>query len=285
MREVSALQRRVNHLFSELMRWQQCVCAHEAHVDQLALITLKIVSTLFDNYLGETIGKELSLINASTRENIGEDLLESFKLIEEDLEGNLRGFSALMEWIMEEGEIRKDTAFLLKRVPEQSQHALDSVNQLARTLTVYLDLAEAFSLEATKAPVLLFLLGLSSVYADLKESSIKDAQRTIALWVKARMRNKDIFRLLKKSFAVPSLLSADNVAIEISKELLLVLICYKSANEGAITSKEAGQLDRMLISVGMLGLKPLLDAGLLTLESDQELCVLPSDNGKILRLV
>lgn len=281
---MTAIDNNLNQLFLALNQWSKskhAVVIDNSSCDQLAQICLKIICILVNNnQLGKTISRHLSLMFDIPKElNYRNELINSFKNIEENLEDNLRGFSNLLDFVLQEDQVQRMPAVILDQIDNLSAVLSGRFNQLAKQLEVYLDLEEAFLLKTPKAAVVLFVLALADIYIELTQLHKLHCYAIIARWLKQRVRDTHLYLLYKNSLRM-----IIKKPMELGKDLLIIMLCLRIAHGDKILATEAAWLDRLLISAGMLGLQPLLDAGFLAVENSAGRGILLTDKSKLIQV-
>lgn len=260
---MTCAQSKLSEHFAELAVWRKVQRKEALSCDSLAIICLKITSILVNDDVCRTIARSLSLIFDSKVASCAEsELRESFAVAEKSLEENLRGFSGLLDWVLEEGEIRRDAAVLLELVPDIDDNLKKHFHDLATCLDAYLDLKDVFDISAQNALAVFFLVTLEEIF---NEES-RCGSDVVNEWLVLRVGDEKLAALYNnKSWR-------DRLPIEGSghhvKELLVLTLCYKAAKSIAVTSAEMFWLDNALSGVGMLGLQPFVESGFLACEED-----------------
>lgn len=285
----STAAQNLNQLFVDLYSWRKAhdTLSENCSCDQLALICLKIISLLVDDQqLGKTIAKHLSLIFDAKKDHDAEfEIRGSLIAIDEGLEANLRGFSGLLNWVLQEDVIRRDGRAILSNVPDVDPPIIAHFNQLLLAIEAYFELDDAFSLKAPKVAVAMFLTTLSEIYGELIYDERNGKAEVIIRWLTERVKNDSLKRLFEISLQKTDWRSVTLNSIDDAKELLISFICFRVARCEVIKSDEVHELDRALHSVGMLGLEPLLDSGFLALEgSNPHEDTIENNTAKILRV-
>jgi hypothetical protein len=285
----SVAQDNINELFLKLYQWRNIKswANKKKSLDQLAIISLEIASILLDSPpILKSIATQLSIIyDCKKIPPIHAELLDSLQVIESKLEANLRGFSFLLDAVLEEEIIQRDPVYLLKKVPGVDDLIVDCFNQLSLLIEAYLDLNEVFVLNDPKLATVIFLLSLSAIYEALIRPKKCLSQMVINDWLATHVKNKHIQYLYDSSLKIISLPNIGGLVLNQERDLLIIFLCFKVARCQPIRMTEAKKLDKALESVGMLGLKPLLESGFLVLEKlygNEHL--IESNHAKILRV-
>jgi hypothetical protein len=264
-------QERLNRLFFELYQLPKFDHARSimGFCDQLALHCLKITGILIGSQsLGIAIAKDLSLILETEKEPSAEDEIRgSIMAVEEGLEANLRGFSGLLNWILQEDMIRRDPMINLRNVPNLDRSIVDLFRQLALAIEAYIELDNAFTLKTPQVAVIIFLTTLSDTYSAFLDDAEK-GPLAISEWLTGRVKSDNLKDLFEASLKRRDLPICSLMYIGQPKELLILDICFRVTQPKLVRSDEAALLDKALSSLGMPGLKPLLDSGFLILEND-----------------
>lgn len=251
-------------LFSQLNGWKGRVKdARDLETcDSLALICLYILSNLLNsNKEPRIIARNLSLLLTDLPpEDVVEELSLSMAMADNALEKNLRGFSGLLKLVLSEHHVSRNPVALLSAIKGVDRGIIHSFEQLSLMLEAYFDLSEAFSIstDTPKTITIMFLKTLATIY-DVVYWPEKVGATIIFKWLKERVKNDEVANLYGSWHAFKDFKDC-------SLELLVLVICSKSAKSEAITAKELPMLDRSLILAGMLGIRPLVDSGFLSLE-------------------
>ena len=255
------------HYFAKLREFRK-VENELSYQDSLAIMCLKIaVFLLEDKELGRAIAKELSLIlDAKERRTTEEELFLVMQNIDHDLDENLRGFSGLMELILEDTRIRRDPHAVLSAVNDLEPHLLASFCRLTRALDALLELEEAFVADFSKAATVIFLLSLKDVMSNLFGHEQKNADLSIVLWLQGRIKNDALARLYEQATTHFCDFIAKVDRSIFTRDLVVVWLCLWSADQYVLNKEEATFIDQILCSMSMLGIKPLAQAGFLVLE-------------------
>ncbi|OPZ23540.1 MAG: hypothetical protein BWZ03_00476 [bacterium ADurb.BinA186] len=94
------------------------------------------------------------------------------------MEEDLRGFSSLLDIVLEENTIRLNTCELLDSLPPNLQVLASHYSNVVRQIDALMDLEMAFDIGRPKALSLLFLLNLKEIFS-LKFGWPKSKARTI----------------------------------------------------------------------------------------------------------
>jgi hypothetical protein len=268
-------QENLQELFDELsvLRSKVLLSPDLQAVDNFAASSLKIVRLLLNNHaLFAMLARHLSIIiDVKALPDEEMELLGSLKSIEQGLESQLRGFSSMFAWVLEDMSVRQDPEAALLQVSNLDPVLADHFLLMSRTLLAYLDLEEIFSTDCDISAVNLFLLGLQGVMGELF-GDVYLAESLINLWLTERVKNKNIKSLFEASFESPHHLA------DFSKERIMVALSMKVAHGGIVKSSERAMLDQALRSNGMLGVAPLVEGGFLVLDE-------PPANSAVIRLV
>lgn len=270
-------------LFAELDEWRKRGSLTDDYpCDQLAIICLKILGRVLDDgELLRSIGKYLSLIFEVDGTSAEEELVDSFSLIEDDLEESLRGFSSLLSFVLEENTISRNPAVVLGKVNDVDETIIDRFNELSQAIDAYLDLNDAFGMHAPRVFVVIFLRTLEKIYDGLLGPRCTLGRLAVTQWLHEHVKDDKIFELYI-SFSESIDFSKDFTK-EANRDALILMLCIKVANGESLRSDETEIYEKALKASGLLGLKPLLEAGFLRL-ADQEPYEIKND-AKILRVI
>jgi len=265
-----ATQTDVDQLFSELDRLRQQWEGDVSHCDGFVRTCLAIIRILVnDDRITKVIGKELSLIVSAHH---GRDPLVRILGIrtdfENELEENLRGFSNLYNWVLEENEIRIDPVTLLSRVPGITPPLIHCFDRLTSELLAFFDLEDAFELNASKVANILFLQAISEVFDEVMGTDRGPGERLIMRWLKERVKNEPIERLFHAAVKRPQLAALYDLGFDGTRDLWILLICHLMAEGVFITKAEQPLMDMALKNLGMLGIRPFLESGALSLKDE-----------------
>jgi hypothetical protein len=266
----SVAQEELNKLFLKLNEWRQIHDSHDIYsFETFAHLSLHIAHALVDDRrLAVQIGKYLHLLTTKKNESLQDELGRSFIILEHGLEASLRGFSNLLNWVLEENVLGRDPSSILKAVPNLDKKIADRFLQLSDALSAYFDLDEAFLLKTPKTLVLLFLHSLTGLYDDYIKDNPQGGKLLIKRWLKERVPDQTIKSLYESAQRRHKLSWVVNPAGPFAKELLLFMVCLKIAQKTPVTKNEANTIDETLNKFGMLGLCPLLDSGFLSMEQE-----------------
>lgn len=247
-------------LFSQLNEWRDRSKKDPKSCDSLAIISLQIVASLLNsNKEAQIIAKNLSLVlDDFQEEDVAEQLSLSMALADGALEENLRGFSSLLKLVLSEHRVSRNPEVKLLEIEGIDQGIIDSFDQLSLMLEAYFDLSEAFSIKTPKATTIMLLRTLATIYDVFHWPEVVGASIVFG-WLKDRVKNDEIAKLYLSWQTMKDFR-------ECSLELLVLAICSKSARGEAVSAEEMPMLDRSLSLAGMLGLRPLVDSGFLSLE-------------------
>lgn len=268
----SVLQEEINRLFMRLYQWRS---EHSDRRDMMShddfiRTSLGIVSMLVDDErLEHAISRDLSIVMDPPSElSLPVNLVESFVAVENELEESLRGFSSLLNWVLEENIIRREPLDSLMKVPGIDDNIANHFSQLCSSLIAYFDLEDAFNFTARKTPTVLFLLALTELYDELFCHRDISGQLVIAQWLKWRAKNEGLKRLYENAMKYHDIKCLLDDGVDKTCELLLIMICLRVARGESITKTEAPVLDEALNKFSMLGLSPLVDSGFLSVEDE-----------------
>lgn len=229
-------------------------------LDSAATLVLKITRTLINEpSLMTDIAEELALI-LTTSDGVDQELelLQSIESIEQGLENQLRGFSSLMLWVLDDVSIRKDPQVMLAQVDGLADNLRAHFTSLCSMLLAYLELSEAFAVEVDKVASTLFLLGFTNILQEIQQKT--SPEPLIICWLKERVKNQALASMYQDSLKDPYHLA------DFRKGHIMVALCVRVAQGGVVAPQEMAVLDNALKSVGMLGLAPLVEGGFLILE-------------------
>jgi hypothetical protein len=274
--------------FGELYEWrEQNLREKEASSeDRLAIIVLKITTWLLSDLgLGKIIAKELSLIvDLPERPDASEELMQAMDDMEDnDLESHLKGISSFMTWILEDTKIRCDGLIALKTIPNLSPELSFRFERLIMALDAYLELEEAFEISTPKAAAVMFLVGFLDIFAYLLDLEQEDAHLGIKDWIKARIKKDAISNLYTQAMVQIDQPWPNKDGGILAKDLVVVLLCFRTTDWRAVKLEELTLIDNALLSIGTFGIKPLLEAGFLSLDESARSHELIKKSPKILR--
>ncbi len=266
----SVAQEELNKLFFKLNDWRKIHRSHDIYsFETFVHLSLHIAHALVDDRrLAVQIGKYLHLLTTKKNESLQDELGRSFIILEHGLEASLRGFSNLLNWVLEESVLGRDPSQILEAVPRLDKKIAHRFLELSSALSAYFDLDEAFLLNTPKTLVLLFLHALTGLYDDFVKGLSGEGKLLIKRWLKERVPDQSIKSLYESAQRRHKLSWVVNPQGPFAKELLLFMVCLKIAQKTPVTKNEANTIDEALSKFGMLGLCPLLDSGFLSMEPD-----------------
>lgn len=253
----------VKALFLELNEWKNRLAqkANPMACDSLALISLRITRVLLNNgQEAKIIAKHLSLVlDAYQEEDVGAVLASNILMAEKALAEDLRGFSELLQLVLSEHHLSRNSDMMLKEVQGIDRGIINCFDQFRLMLKAYFDLSMALAIEMPKATTMMFLLTISTIYNQVFGPKKNLGFFIIFRWLKERVRNDEISKLYQG-------LKKKNFCRSCPLELLVLAICHKSAKGEAFKVDEVLMFDQALNSAGMVGIGPLLDSGILVLK-------------------
>lgn len=266
----SVVQKELNQLFFKLNEWRKVHQSHDIYsFETFAHLSLSIAHVLVDDRrLAVQIGKYLHLLTTKKNESLQDELARSFIILENGLEASLRGFSNLLNWVLEENVLSCDPSLILDAVPSLDKKVAHRFLELSYALSAYFDLDEAFLLKTPRTLVLLFLHALTDIYDDYINDYKGGGKLLIRRWLKARVPDQTIKSLYESAQKRHKFSWVLNPEGPFAKELLLFMVCLKIAKKTPVTKNEANTIDKTLNKFGMLGLWPLLDSGFLSMEQE-----------------
>lgn len=248
---MSSMQEELNELFADLVRVRS-EATRVVDCDEVARLVLKILSCLLDDRDMSSVAKHLSLFVERTENAAPEiELAQSLSFIDQDLDEDLRGFSNLMELILQEGSVRRDVHYFLHRVPNIDPELRNEFTKLTSAITAYFELDEAFILDRSESLTVIFLMGVNNILGQ---------DDLLGEWIIERVKTTNLCELY---FFVRTADIWPTPACSYAKEIAIILLCYKIARDRSISALEANSLDHSLKAVGMMGVTPLTDAGFL----------------------
>lgn len=265
---MTSMDQNLEQYFRELFAQRDGEVISVPSTDHLAIISLKIATWLLDGHgLAKNIAKELLLImDVQERPDAEEELLNAIQEIEDDIEANLRGFCGFMEWIFQEVEIRRDPLAALDRVPNLDPRLKTLFVRMARALDAYLELEEAFLLSAPKASAVIFLVAFGDIYSHLMGVQKNRSHQVVQDWVRERIKKDAMGRLYEDSIDLIETSLPNEDSCLLTKDLIVVLLSFWAADWHKVRTDEIALVDKSLSAIGMLGIKPLLEAGFLKLD-------------------
>lgn len=260
----------LKHLFDELHRCrdENVNVTDPVLCDQLALLCLKITAALLEDHeLARDIAKELSLI-VDIKEPIksGHELFDAITHTEQSLESHLRGFSGLMEWILEDTRVRRAPEATLCEMPTVDPHLAASFCRLIRALNGLLELEEAYILHFPVAATTVFLIMLCEITRDLFAITETDADALIASWFESRIKSESLRRIHVDAMKILDGPLKDHARVGMAPDVVMVVLSFWSADFHMLDSDEATLLNAVLNAMGMEGIEPLIEAGFLELK-------------------
>lgn len=257
----------------KLLEIEQLFCALDdwspqlTNMDSFVIHNLDILSVITEDHDNvKNMAMDLSLL-LKARPETRESLKEQFSNIENSLEEDLRGFSSLLDMVLEENTIRLNTCELLESLPSNLQVLADQYSHLVRQIDALMDLEMAFDIGRPKALSLLFLLTIKEILS-IKFGWSKSTSRSLLIdW----LSNKNnlfaaIFRADIDFFELFSVLrhcQSERVGWE---EILLAFLAKASTEQFILPAHSFVMLDGMLLRMGLEGLLPLLESGFVTIE-------------------
>ncbi len=268
-------------LFNNLINWQS-----QDQLDQLAIISLQIVALLEGNSkTARLIAAHLSLIIIFKDQpsDKPEKLLKvEFEKIDDQLESHLRGFSSLLEQVLLDSTIKLDPDFLLEQLPETYQVLGEPFYKFIRRLDSYYDLSTAFDVYHDRALIVLFIDLLSEIFMIIFNCCKSTSTQQVKDWLFAWLGVNSSYLLVDINISnQESVLAYVSSNIDYTREYLTAYLVVASSEEEPLDNRNLACLDGALQANGFFGLRPLLDAGFLTIAQDS----VPKNIAKILRVV
>ena len=237
--------------------------------DNFVRICLSIARELInDERFMRAVSRELSLI-IGKEQNLIVDLDEPFIGSEIGFEENLRGFKNLFNWVLEDNVIRRDPEVLLGRVPGLLMGVRSALKQLSSELFIYFDLDDAFSLNAPRVEVVLFLQAVSEIFDELMGSVPLSGRQVMTTWLTQRIKNQGLKSFLEDAWKKTGSKELSGVSGLQAKELWILTICKRAASHPCIGKAEEPIWEVALKELGMFGLMPLVESGIFSLEEEK----------------
>jgi hypothetical protein len=256
----------LQRLFSKLHDWPM---PQASSLVPLVLHNLDILSVITEDHSNvKSIATNLSLILKS-RPNAEQKLRDQFLDIENSLENDLRGFSSLLDLVLEENTIRLDTCELLDQLPEKFQILAERFNRLVRQIDALVDLEMAFDIGHPQVLCLLFLLSFEEILGLQLSSSRREARRMMVEWLKGHIPQSILCPLLDSDIDFEdrhSVIKYCQAARPGFEDIAIVFLCRASAEQIVLPADSYAQLDAVIIQIGLDGLMPLVESGFITLE-------------------
>ncbi|MCA9507316.1 MAG: hypothetical protein KC505_02705 [Myxococcales bacterium] len=239
------------------------------HLDAFIIHNLEIFGALTQDYDSiKNIGIELSLI-VKTRPRLEECLKEQFLEIDDCLEKDLRGFSSLFDYVLEESVIRVDTCAVLNKLPQRYQVFLKPLEHLASQVAALSDLEVAFEIGKTKTIPLLFLLALQKVFSLKFAWSIEKARSILGQWLLKQKNNCCLGSILQAKidfFELYSTLRHCQSELIGWQEVMLAFLSEASLQRLVLPAETFVMFEGILNKMELDGLLPLLESGFISIE-------------------
>lgn len=228
-------------------------------IDTLAIVSLRIARALFPkNGLYEMLSKNLSVIIGNAPQYHEEaELFLAFNTVDQSVERHLRGFSSMLNAVLEDVSFEKDPAVLLNNIDVDTRLKHDFL-YMAQLLEAYADIDGALDLKAHRSAIVLFLLGFIKIVCHRSEKSL--SAHLIESWIKHRTGDPQLFQLYKKSCRYPLKSKSRN------REYSIVMLCQKMAQGGRLYEGERKIYDTLLKASGLMGVGPFVESGFLVVE-------------------
>ncbi len=249
--------------FASLRAWAPLMPETLTPFVLLCLETLRVMSE--NDKQVKNIATHLSLI-LNARPSLEDNLRTQLQRVESSLEDGLRGFSSLLDLVLEEHSLKINTDDILESVLLKDRDLADKFCRLTRQIDVLVDLDMAFEMGRPKVLSLLFLLGLEEIISFIFATPPLKARLLIGAWLEKSFPQSILNPLLAPHLDyndVYSMLDYCRPRNPSFEELILAFLSRASADNSMLPNDCYEPLDAILKDMGLLGLEPLVDSGFL----------------------
>lgn len=212
-----------------------------------------------------SIAKSLRVIPRTKQRLKGEDKLrEDLIEVEQSLNENLRGFSCLLDTVLEDTALKINTTELVDALPTNYRPLALIFCDLHLQFEAYNGLYLAFGADSREAETLLFLRAVRQVMVLLRQSNDELVHHEIIDFLRCFVKNNTLRALyeLDLNYHQPREVALYcEASPDRARALLTVLLSIISAERIAIDSETSAILDRALRSADLLGLEPFVESG------------------------
>jgi len=218
-----------------------------------------------------SIAKSLRVIPRTQQKmNIEKNLRRDLMEIENNLNEDLRGFSCLLDMVLEENTLRVDTEGLVLALPEKYRPLALTFHDLYLHFEAYNGLYLAFGADSREALTLLFLQALKRVMAASIAIDQKEAQDAILSFLKNFVKNQALTQIFALNLAYRRPLEVAQYCASgpvHARAIMTVLICIISAERIVLDERIIDPLDIALQKAGLLGLEPFIESGFIMIDA------------------
>lgn len=230
------------------------------HCDVLMHLSLRVMSKLVREELCRDIAKTFSLVVKSADVVSAEHALRhGLEWVDGGLEEHLRGFSNLLDFVLEDAYVERDAQYLLNSVDEAFSHVLPPFAEGAALLERYLDVTDIFDFDAINAAAVMMLWIIDRL---LSSQGIKE-KHIFSHWIATRAG-----KTLVDLYHLDPLGDMQLAKGVVSKDHLMIVLCNKAAHSELVHKHEIAPLDQALLDAGMHGIYPFIESGFLATAED-----------------
>lgn len=257
---------KLHGLFAKLYEWPKPDAVGLAPFVVHCLDILSVITEDHNNV--KSIATSLYLI-LKARPTAEQKLRGEFLDIEKSLENDLRGFSSLLDLVLEENTIRLNTCEMLDKLPAKFRAEAEQFNRLVRQIDALMDLEMAFDIGRPEVLSLLFLLALEEIMSLNFQLQGTDSRLLLLEWLKRHIPESVLGSILRADLDFDdsrSILSHCESEAPGLEAVIITFLCRASAGQMVIDADSYLLLDSAIAQVGLDGLMPLIESGFIRSE-------------------
>jgi len=199
------------------------------------------------------------LLNRNAKSFFDEaSIKDNFFAIEQQLDPKLRGFSRLLEVILDEYEIKADPKNFLMPIKSVSEKIYQTLLRLFYSLMTYEKIEKNFNRTSMNVAVSLFLKAMVEIDENTKNSIVLE-------WMRWRRHRADLINLFQDICNIENIDDLKKILknrSQITFEAIFFLTCLKSEHALPLANKEQKEFDEIAKIAGFCSIADLKEIAL-----------------------
>lgn len=240
----------------------------QAEVHSWVELNLEVIWVLTEDGSLQNSLRDYLCCGAKETPDLTENLKHNFRALDMTLEEELRGFSRMLDFVLDDVELRVNSDELFGELPKKYDHVAFHFKIFLSQTEALRDLERAYDFTQPKALVLLFLNHMSQVM-----SAVGIASENVNLMLSSWLSNHGLracwLRFLDADLDftdAETVLTYCRGGHDGWQELCYAFLCHASANNIRLPSAQLDALDDVVAKMGLDGAAPLLESGFLLAE-------------------
>lgn len=220
-----------------------------------------------------SIGKSLSVLpKINHKKSLEENLSFNIKQVEQDLEEDLRGFSSLLDLVLEEYTLTVNTEEIKNNFPAKYNSLAVIFSELQDQFEALNSFYLAFGPSSGEALTILFLHALERTLRVILPNEENNAQQILEAFLDNFVRNpslKAIFTARLNYQNLKSVVLFCQQENNLAKEILIIFLCILSAEKTILEKESAKLLDEALYEADLFGIAPFIESGFVIINDEK----------------